>query len=134
MAQSVASRTLGAPAPALREPVRKRDAAVGASFALPLLGALYGSLVIIAVIAVFEVPLGRSLWDDVDAPVRALVAAPVALAAAAVFVASIAALILPGYRSRSLRIAEISAWVIPAWLEMSALVLGAIAFALHHAS
>jgi hypothetical protein len=50
-----------------------------------------------------------------------------------VFVASILALILPGYRRPSLRVAEIGGWLIPAWLMMSAMVLGAIAFALHHA-
>lgn len=50
-----------------------------------------------------------------------------------VFVASMLALILPGYRRPSLRAAEIGGWLIPAWLVMSAMVLGAIAFALHHA-
>lgn len=50
-----------------------------------------------------------------------------------VFAASMLALILPGYRRPSLRAAEIGGWLIPAWLVMSAMVLGAIAFALHHA-
>ena len=43
------------------------------------------------------------------------------------------ALILPGYRRPSLRVAEIGGWLIPAWLMMAAMVLGAISFALHHA-
>jgi hypothetical protein len=50
-----------------------------------------------------------------------------------VSLASMVALILPGYRRRSLRIAEIAAWLIPAWLVMSAMAIGAVAFALHHA-
>ena len=53
--------------------------------------------------------------------------------AAVVFVASMVALIVPGYRRPSMRVAEIAGWLIPAWLVMAGMVLGAVAFALHHA-
>jgi hypothetical protein len=43
------------------------------------------------------------------------------------------ALLAPEYRRPSLRIAEIASWLIPAWLVMGGMVLGAISFALHHA-
>jgi nitrate reductase gamma subunit len=100
---------------------------------LPLIGALYGSLVIVAVVAVLDSHLGRGFENKIDAPARTLVAVPVVLAAGVLFVASMVALILPRYRRPSLQVAEISAWLIPAWLVMAAMVLGAIAFALHHA-
>jgi predicted Co/Zn/Cd cation transporter (cation efflux family) len=100
---------------------------------LPLLGALYGSVVIVAVVAVLESHLGRGFENEIDAPARTMVAAPVVLAAAVVFSASMVALILPRYRRLSLRVAEVAGWLIPAWLVMAAMVLGAIAFALHHA-
>lgn len=103
------------------------------TFTWPLLGALYGSLVIIAVAAVLASDLGRSFEDEVDAPARTLVAAPVVTFAAVVFLASMVALIVPEYRRPSLRVAEIAGWLIPAWLVMAAMVIGAVAFALHHA-
>src|SRR5262245_59378895 len=103
------------------------------SFTWPLLGGLYGSLVVVAVIAVLASDAGRSLEDEVDAPARTLVAAPVVVFGVVVFLACIAALILPGYRRQSLRVAEIFAWLIPAWLVMCAMGIGAVAFALHHA-
>jgi hypothetical protein len=112
-----------------REPVEQEPQ----TFAWPLLGALYGSLVIVAVIAVLESHFGRGFEDEIDAPTRTLVAAPVVMFATVVFVGSMVALILPGYRRPALRVAEIGGWLIPAWLLMSAMVLGAIAFALHHA-
>jgi hypothetical protein len=90
-------------------------------------------VVIVAVIAVLESHFGRSFEDEIDAPARTLVAAPVVMFATVVFVASMVALILPGYRRPSLRVAEIGGWLIPAWLMMAAMVMGAIAFALHHA-
>jgi hypothetical protein len=43
------------------------------------------------------------------------------------------ALILPAYRRASLKVAEIAAWLVPAWLVMSAMGIGAVAFAIHHA-
>jgi hypothetical protein len=89
--------------------------------------------VIVTVIAVLESHFGRSLEDEIDAPARTLVAAPVVMFATVVFVASMVALILPGYRRSSLRVAAIGGWLIPAWLVISAMVMGAIAFALHHA-
>jgi hypothetical protein len=99
----------------------------------PLLGALYGSLVIVAVTAIVESHFGRSFENEVDAPARTLVAAPVVVAAAICFVASMVALILPAYRRASLKVAEIAAWLVPAWLVMSAMGIGAVAFAIHHA-
>jgi hypothetical protein len=99
----------------------------------PLLGALYGSLVIVAVVGVLESSAGRDFEDEVDAPARTLIAVPVVGFAAVVFLASMVALILPGYRRHVLRVAEIVGWLIPAWLVMSAMAVGAVAFALHHA-
>jgi hypothetical protein len=82
------------------------------------------------VIALLDTDLGRDLQQDLEAPARALVAAPVLALAAVVFVTSVVALILPGARDRLLRIAGIAGWLIPAWLLMAGLVLGAIAYAL----
>jgi hypothetical protein len=103
-------------------------------FTWPLLGALYGSLVIVAVVGLLASGAGRSFEDEVDAPARTLVAAPVVVFAVVVFVACMVALILPAARRTSLRVAEIAAWLIPAWLVMSGMGIGAVAFALHHAS
>ncbi len=113
-----------------REPDRDGEK----TFTMPLLGALYGSLVIVAVVALLNSHIGRSLDNEIDAPARTLIAAPVIITATVVFVASMVALILPDYRLPSLRVAEIAGWLIPAWLVMGAMVLGAISFALHHAS
>jgi hypothetical protein len=104
------------------------------TFTWPLLGALYGSLVIVAVVALLASDAGRGFEDQIDAPARTLVAGPVVLFAGVVFVASVVALILPGYRRPSLRVAEIAGWLIPAWLVMSAMAIGAVDFALHQAS
>ena len=82
------------------------------------------------VIALLDTDLGRDLQRDLDAPARALVAAPVLALAAVVFVTCVLALILPAARDRLLRIAGMAGWLIPAWLLMSGLVLGAIAYAL----
>jgi len=38
------------------------------------------------------------------------------------------------HRRPALRVAEIAGWLIPAWLVMGGMVLGAISFALHHAN
>jgi hypothetical protein len=103
------------------------------TFTLPMLGALYGSVVVVVVIAILNSHIGRNLEDDLDAPARTLVAAPVITAATVVVVASLAALV-PEYRRPSLKVAEIAAWLIPAWLVMSGMALGAISFALHHSS
>src|SRR5215216_1811799 len=102
------------------------------TFTLPLLGALYGSVVIVAVIAILDSQIGRGLEDEIDAPARDLIAVPVIITAGGVFVASMVALIAPAFRRPALRVAEIGAWLIPAWLVMGAMVLGAISFALHH--
>ena len=57
-------------------------------------------------------------------------AGPVLALAAVVFVTCVLALILPAARDRLLRIAGIAGWLIPAWLLMAGLVVGAIATAL----
>lgn len=113
----------------LREPDRDEEM----TFTMPLLGALYGSLVIVVMVALLNSQIGRALDNDIDAPARTLIAAPVMIAAAVVFVASMVALIVPDYRRPSLRVAEIAGWLIPAWLVMGGMVLAAISFALHHA-
>jgi hypothetical protein len=102
-------------------------------FAVPLLVALYSSLVIVALVALLNSQLGRSLDRKIDAPARTLIAGPVIGFAAIVFVACMVALIAPVYRRPSMKVAEIGGWLIPAWLVMGAMVLGAIQFALDHA-
>jgi hypothetical protein len=110
-----------------------RDEPEGMTFTMPLVGALYGSLVIVAVVALLSSHLGRDLDDRIDAPARTLIAAPVVISAAVLFVACMVALIVPAHRRPVLRVAEIAAWLIPAWLMMGAMVLGAVSLALHHA-
>jgi hypothetical protein len=105
----------------------------GTTFTLPLLGALFSSLVIVALVALLNSHLGRALDDRIDAPARTLIVAPVIVCATVVFVACLVALIAPAFRQVALRVAEIGCWVIPAWLVMGAMVLGAISFALDHA-
>jgi uncharacterized membrane protein len=102
-------------------------------FTWPLIGALYGSLVVVAVVAILDSHLGRSLEDEVDAPARTLIAVPLVATAMVVFVASMFALVLPAYRRPLLKVAEIAAWLIPAWLIIGAMVLGAVDYAIHHA-
>jgi hypothetical protein len=103
------------------------------SFAVPISGAAYGSLVIVAVVAILNSDVGRRLEDEVNAPARAMIAIPIVIAASVASIASLVAMMLPGSRRVSLRVAEIAAWLIPAWLVMGAMVLGAVSFALHHA-
>ncbi len=103
------------------------------TFTWPLLGALFGSIVIVGIVALLNSQLGRDLDHRIDAPARTLVAAPVIISAGVVFVASMVALLAPVYRRTALRVAEIAAWLVPAWLVMGAMVLGAISFALHQA-
>jgi hypothetical protein len=112
---------------------REPDEQEPQTFTWPLLGALYGSLVVVVVIAVLRSQIGRDLGDEIDAPARTLIAAPVVITALVVFVASMLALIVPQYRRPSLRLAELAGWLIPAWLIIGGLVLGAISFALGHA-
>jgi hypothetical protein len=103
------------------------------TFTWPLLGAVYGSLVIVAVAAVLNSHVGRSIDDKVGAPAQALIAVPIVIVATVVAIASLFAMLVPEYRRRSLKVAEICSWLIPAWLVMGAMVLGAIQFALSHA-
>ena len=53
-----------------------------ATFTWPLIGALYSSLVIVVLLALLNSHLGRDLDNEIDAPARTLVAAPVILSAA----------------------------------------------------
>ncbi|MGH2982732.1 MAG: hypothetical protein ACRDK5_00515 [Solirubrobacterales bacterium] len=87
-------------------------------------------MVTAGVIALLDTDIGRGLQKDLDAPARVLVAAPVLVLAAVVFVTCVLALILPAARDRLLRIAGMAGWLIPAWLLMAGLVMGAIAYAL----
>jgi hypothetical protein len=103
------------------------------TFTLPLLGALYGSVVIVAVVAVLSSHIGRDLDDEIDAPAQALIAVPVIVTASVAAIASLLAMILPRSRRACLAVAEIAAWLIPAWLLIGAMVLGAISYALNHA-
>src|SRR5215212_9231647 len=103
------------------------------TFTWPLIGALYSSLVIVVLVALLNSHVGRDVDGSIDAPARALVAAPVIISATVVFVACMVALVLPARRRPAMRVAEIGSWLIPAWLVMGAMVLGAISFALHHA-
>src|SRR3954454_1414194 len=112
---------------------RDREEPEGTTFTMPLVGSLYGSLVIVAVVALLSSHLGRDLDDRIDAPARTLIAAPVVISAAVLFVACMVALILPAHRRAVLRVAEVAAWLIPAWLVMGGMVLGAVSFALDHA-
>jgi len=104
-----------------------------ATFTLPVLGAFYSSLVIVAIVALLNSHLGRDLDNRIGAPAGTLIAAPVIISATVVFVACMIALIQPAYRRAALRVAEIGSWLIPAWLVMGAMVLGAVSFAVNHA-
>jgi protein-S-isoprenylcysteine O-methyltransferase Ste14 len=100
------------------------------SFAWPIIGTLYSSVIAVTVVAILDTDFGRDLQERLDAPARAMVAAPVLLFCVALFCASLVALVAPAWRRPSLRVAELSAWLIPAWLLMSAVILGGIAYAL----
>lgn len=114
-----------------RERLREREAEPEPQFfTMPLLGALYGSVVVVAVIFVMNTSLGRNVEDDLDAPARTLIAGPLIAMAIVVFLASMVALIVPAYRRESMRVAEFAAWIIPAWAVMAGLVLGGISYAL----
>jgi glycerol uptake facilitator-like aquaporin len=105
----------------------------GQSFTAPILGALFSSLVIVTVIAVLNTSLGRGLEDDLDAPARAMVAFPIVVLASVVFCACVVALVAPAQRRESMRVAEIAGWLVPSWLVMAGMVLGAVSYALDHA-
>ena len=57
----------------VREPEEPQET----TFTWPLLGALYSSVVIVVIVALFNSHFGRDLDDRIDAPARTLVAAPV---------------------------------------------------------
>ncbi|MGH2957795.1 MAG: hypothetical protein ACRDL6_12480 [Solirubrobacterales bacterium] len=112
------------------DPRLERSEAEPQTFTMPLLAALYGSVVVIAVIFVLRTEIGRDIEDKLDAPARTLIAAPLVVLAVIVFCAGLVALIVPAYRREVMRVAEFAAWIIPAWALMAGLVLGAIAWAL----
>jgi hypothetical protein len=101
-------------------------------YVLATFGALYASVVVAVVIAILDTDFGRGLGSALDAPARTLIAVPVLTLAAVVFAASLLALVLPASRPRMLAIAGIAGWLIPAWLVMVAVVIGGVAYALHH--
>lgn len=110
------------------EPVEAREAQ---TFAAPMIGMLGGSLVIVAVIAFLSSRMGRGIEDELDAPARTLVAAPIVIAAVVVFCASMLAM-LPEYRRPALRVAEIGGWLIAAWAVMAAVILAGLQYAVDH--
>jgi hypothetical protein len=109
---------------------RPREDPQPQTFTMPLLGALYASTVVVIVIFILNTDVGRAIEDDLEAPARTLVAAPVVILATVVFAACMVALLAPGYRRHSMRVAELAGWLIPAWLLMAGTTLAAIAYAL----
>jgi hypothetical protein len=118
-----------------REPEPKEPTRAGRpepdQFTLPLLGTLYGSVVVIAVLFVLNTDIGRDVEEKLDAPAMTLIATPLVILAVTVFASCLVALVAPAYRRQSMRVAEIAAWVIPAWAIMAGLVLAAISYALN---
>ncbi|MSO41197.1 MAG: hypothetical protein EXQ70_04770 [Solirubrobacterales bacterium] len=102
--------------------------------AMPAVGALCASLVIVIVAALLETDFGRGLADDLDAPVRALVAVPVLVLAGVLFAVSVLALVLPAGRPKLLAAAGITGWLIPAWLVVAGVLLACVSFGLDRIS
>jgi hypothetical protein len=96
-----------------------------------VLGATFGSMVIVVVVAILNTGLGRDLERHLDAPARTLIAGPVILLATVVVIASLVALV-PAYRRPALRVAEVTGWLIPSWLVMCGMGIAAISWALSH--
>jgi hypothetical protein len=103
------------------------------TFAAPMAGMLGASLVIVAVIAFLSSRLGRGVEDELDAPARTLVVAPIVAVAVVVFCAGVVAL-LPEYRRPALRVAELGGWLIAAWAVMAAVILAGLEYAVDHVS
>ena len=99
-------------------------------FGLAALGALYASLVAAIVIAILDTDFGRELGEDLETPVRAMIAVPVLTLAAVVFTASVLALVLPQHQKRLLGIAGIAGWLIPAVLIIAGVLIATVAVAL----
>ena len=99
-------------------------------FGLAALGALYASLVTAVVIAILDTDFGRELGEDLEAPVRTMIAAPILALAAVVFVASVLALLLPDHQKRLLGVAGIAGWLIPAVLIIAGVLIATVAVAL----
>lgn len=99
-------------------------------FGLAALGALYASVVTAVVVAILDTDFGRELGEDLEAPVRAMIAAPVLLLAAVVFTTSVLALVLPQHRERLLGVAGIAGWLIPAVLLIAGVLIATVAIAL----
>ena len=99
-------------------------------FGLAALGALYASVVTAVVIAILDTDFGRELGEDLEAPVRAMIAAPVLILASVVFVASLLALTMPQHQKRLLGVAGIAGWLIPAVLIIATVLIATVAVAL----
>jgi hypothetical protein len=99
-------------------------------FGLAALGALYASIVTAVVIATLDTDFGRELGEDLEAPVRTMIAAPVLVLATTVFAASVLALVLPQHRRRLLGVAGIAGWLIPAVLIIAGVLIATVAVAL----
>lgn len=99
-------------------------------FGLAALGALYASIVTAVVIAILDTDFGRDLGEDLEAPVRTMIAAPVLILAAVVFTACVFALVMPEHRKRLLGVAGIAGWLIPAVLIISGVLIATVAVAL----
>jgi hypothetical protein len=99
-------------------------------FGLAAIGALYASVVAAVVIAVLDTDYGRELGEDLEAPVRAMIATPVLVLAAVVFAASVLALLLPEHQKRLLGVAGIAGWLIPATLIIAGVLIATVAVAL----
>jgi hypothetical protein len=99
-------------------------------FTWPIIGTLYASVVAAIVVAILDTDFGQDLQERLDAPARAMVAAPVLGFCVVLFLACLLALVVPAVRRPSMRVAELTAWLIPAWLLMSGVILGGIAYAL----
>jgi hypothetical protein len=99
-------------------------------FALAALGALYASVVTAVVVAILDTDFGRELGEDLEAPVRTMIAAPVLILAAVVFTACVLAFLLPDHRRRLLGVAGIAGWLIPAVLIIAGVLIATVAVAL----
>ena len=99
-------------------------------FTLAAIGALYASVVTAITVAVLDTDFGRELGKDLDAPVRAMIATPILVLAAVVFVASVLALVLPEHQKRLLGVAGVAAWLIPAVAIIAGVLIATVAVAL----
>ena len=100
-------------------------------FSLAAIGALYASVVAAVTFAILDTDFGRELGEDLDAPVRAMIAVPILILCAVVFTASVLALVLPEQRRRLLGVAGIAGWLIPAVAIIAGVLIATVAVALN---